>query len=156
MGRAAGIDRRHGSRRRRHVRGPWEGRYLTRAVDTNVIVRALVNDDPRQAELANSVLSKNFTVAISVFLETEWVLRSQYRWSRTEIAENLLEIVDLASFSDMPKGIGWALARYAAGADFADVIHLISPGTARSFVTFDKRLAAKAGPDTPLPVETLA
>ncbi|MES2096695.1 MAG: type II toxin-antitoxin system VapC family toxin [Pseudomonadota bacterium] len=102
------------------------------------------------------MLSENFTVAITVFLEIEWVLRSQYRWYRTDIAQNLLEIIDLPSFKDIPRGIGWALHRYVAGADFADVVHLISPGTATSFVTFDRRLAAKAGPDTPLPVETLA
>lgn len=100
-------------------------------------------------------MGERFTIAISVFLETEWVLRSQYRWPRADIARNLLEIIDLSSIRDLPKGIGWALERYAAGADFADMIHLISPGVVDSFATFDRRLARKVGTDTPIPIETL-
>ncbi len=48
-------------------------------IDTNLIVRLLVNDDKKQAQLAAKVLEKN-TVFIPkcVLLETEWVLSYTY------------------------------------------------------------------------------
>jgi len=46
------------------------------AVDTNIVVRLLTNDDPEQAGRAAAVV-KNGPVFIpkTVVLETEWVLR---------------------------------------------------------------------------------
>jgi predicted nucleic-acid-binding protein len=48
------------------------------ALDTNVLVRLLVNDDPAQAELAAACIdaSVGCFVPITVALELEWVLRS--------------------------------------------------------------------------------
>lgn len=94
-------------------------------------------------------------VTASVLAETEWVLRSQYRWPRSAIAASLLELADLPHLVEAPAGIRWAIQRFADGADLADMLHLISAGAATTFVTFDRRLAPQAGPDTPLPIETL-
>ena len=48
------------------------------------------------------------------------------------------------------------LARYGSGADLGDMIHLASAAKLDGFATFDRRLARDAGPDSPLPIETLA
>ncbi len=57
-------------------------------VDTNIVVRFALNDDPGQAAIAKA-LFENHTVSIgrTVALETEWVLRSRYRKGRKQIAE---------------------------------------------------------------------
>ncbi len=56
------------------------------AFDTNLLVRIAVNDDLKQAELAEQLLDSNEVfVPRTVLLETEWVLRSVYKKSRTEL-----------------------------------------------------------------------
>ena len=50
-----------------------------RAVDTNVLVRALVRDDAAQSAKAEEVLARDEVfVPVTVMLELEWVLRSRY------------------------------------------------------------------------------
>ena len=47
-------------------------------VDTNVLVRLLVIDDPRQCALVRSLFeSETIRVLRSVLLESEWVLRAR-------------------------------------------------------------------------------
>ena len=119
------------------------------------MVRALVDDDPDQSPRARDLLTHDFALSASVLVEIEWVLRSQYRWSRAAIAKALTELSDLPALVDAPPDLAWAIDRFAAGADFADMIHLVSAGAATRFVTFDRRLKKRAGPDTPLPIEML-
>lgn len=83
-------------------------------------------------------------------------MRSIYRWPRIAIAAGLRDLLDLPCLESAPSDIGWAVERFEAGADFADAVHLISAASAEAFVTFDRALAPGAGPDTPLPIETLA
>lgn len=42
-----------------------------------------------------------------------------------------------------------------AGADFADMMHVGAAEGASSFVTFDRKLERRAGPDSPVAIETL-
>jgi predicted nucleic-acid-binding protein len=51
--------------------------------------------------------------------------------------------------------VAQALDWYAAGMDFADALHLASSQTADQFVTFDRKLAAKAAKLTSTRVLTL-
>ena len=106
--------------------------------------------------MAKAVLSRDFVLLPSVVLETEWVLRSSYAWPRARIAEALAVLIDLPTLREAPQGIGWVIERFADGADFADMLHLAASGSADAFVTFDRRLAKAAGPNTPIPIETLA
>ena len=49
------------------------------AVDTNILVRFLVADEPEQARRARELFSLNtILIPTTVLLETEWVLRSAY------------------------------------------------------------------------------
>lgn len=115
-----------------------------------------MDDDDAQAATARAVLSRDFSLLASVLLEVEWVLRSSYLWPRARIAETLADLLDLPTLRDAPPGINWVLERFAAGADFADMLHLASSSSFDGFATFDRRLARDAGPSTPVSIETLA
>jgi predicted nucleic-acid-binding protein len=49
-----------------------------RAVDTNVLVRLIARDDPRQMEAAEAFIAKGAWVSQVVLVETTWVLESVY------------------------------------------------------------------------------
>jgi predicted nucleic-acid-binding protein len=127
-----------------------------RAVDTNIIARALMRDDAHQARIADEVLATEAFVPLTVLLETAWLLRSRYGLSRMEV------VIALRSLLDMPKvlvdcreQVEWALARLLERGDFADLIHLVAARGATAFLTFDSAVAADAGDDAPCPIETL-
>lgn len=129
---------------------------MTVAVDTNIIVRYLTSDDPVQTPIATQSLRRPFMVTATVLLETEWVLRSSYRWPRNRIVEALSELIDLPSAVSTPEGIRWALGRLRAGADFADMLHIASSQGADVFLSFEKQLGSLVGAEPPVPVETLS
>ena len=66
-----------------------------KALDTNVIVRLLVNDDKAQALRAKSILEKaeveseRYFLPLLVILETVWVLSAVYQLSRSQILDAL-------------------------------------------------------------------
>lgn len=115
-------------------------------VDTNVIVRLVVNDDPAQAERAAKLFaSEQILIPSTVLIETEWVLSQTYRLDRGVVAEALSRVIDLANVTvDEPQRIGWALAAFAQGMDFADAIHVRTPAPIERFATFDKALVKAA------------
>jgi predicted nucleic-acid-binding protein len=96
------------------------------AFDTNLLVRIAVNDDLKQAELAERLLDSNEVfVPRTVLLETEWVLRSVYKKPRTKIAqyfENALMTKNFVMENSIE--VSYALEWYKLGADFADAMHL--------------------------------
>jgi predicted nucleic-acid-binding protein len=116
------------------------------AVDTNVLVRYLVEDDVRQTDRAEAVLrSGAVMVPNTVLLETEWVLRTSYRFDRSAIADGIKKLLGLPGVqSEDGTTAGQALAWYAQGLDFADALHLASSGRAEAFATFDQALRRKA------------
>lgn len=128
-----------------------------RAIDTNILVRYLVRDDVVQAGQAEAILSTACFLPLTVLLETVWLLASRYSLSRSQIAQALQEVLKLSSVATQDDAVvAWAIERFGAGADFADMIHLLSAHSASSFVTFDRKLARLAGAGAPLPIETLA
>lgn len=120
------------------------------ALDTNVLVRFLVKDDPdqaRRAEICMARLSEDEPgfVAREVLLELVWVLSKAYQYSRSEIAaalEGLLAAVELEV--EDADALGAVLRLYGEdGYDFADVM-IRQIGLTRGalhMVTFDARLA---------------
>ncbi len=127
-----------------------------KAADTNIVVRLIIGDDPAQRQVAERLVIDGVFVPVTVLLETEWVLRSRYRLPRDLIATSLGDLLDAPGIhlTDEPQ-MRWAIARYAAGADFADMIHLCVSHGRDAFVTFDTDLARAAGSGTPTVVETL-
>ena len=119
------------------------------AVDTNVVVRLVTNDDPAQAALAAALFeAEPVFLSVSVMLETEWVLRSVYGLSRQTVANALLRLLEnLTVTVEAPGRMDEALSAYAVGFDFADALHRASAADAgcERIVTFDgrfRRLAA--------------
>ena len=86
-----------------------------KAIDTNVLVRFLVQDDEKQAQIATQLLAEAETnkqplfVSNVVVLELMWVLRSAYEVPRDEILGSLNELlsmndgVGVSRFRDCPR-----------------------------------------------------
>jgi predicted nucleic-acid-binding protein len=103
------------------------------------------------------LLTQDCFIADTVLLETAWVLRSSYRMPRNDLAATLKDVLRLPSVSVMNRDlIEWAIDRFAAGADFADMMHLLGGRDTDGFVSFEAKLADLAGSSSPIPVETLA
>jgi predicted nucleic-acid-binding protein len=116
------------------------------AVDTNVVVRFLVRDDPKQAARAAELIRDNqIWISKTVLLETEWVLRSLYRFSPQSLGRALRALAGLEKvFLEDEIAVAKALEWFQEGLDFADALHLASAGTANQFATFDGKLARQA------------
>jgi predicted nucleic acid-binding protein len=78
------------------------------AIDTNVVVRFLVNDDREQARRARALIDGEAVfVATTVLLETEWVLRSAYQLLRQGLFDALRAFLDLPRvFAQGREGVG--------------------------------------------------
>lgn len=120
------------------------------AVDTNVLVRAILDDEPKQSPLARRVIehARNVAVPITVVLELAWVLKS-VGWSRNQVHQALSTLALQPTVQlDRAAEVLAALEDYQAGpADFADYLnlHLARTLGARKLVTFDRKLAKAAG-----------
>lgn len=99
-------------------------------IDTNVLVRFLVQDDDTQFEKARKLFKREVAAGRRVFvnqlvlMETEWVLRSRYDVPKKQIIEvfsGLLEAIDV-QFEDEPVIEEALFIWKEATADFADCL----------------------------------
>jgi len=124
-------------------------------IDTNVLVRFLVKDDEAQFEKARKLIRREVAAGRRVFvnqlvlMETEWVLRSRYVVSKSQIIEavsGLLNATDV-QIEDEP-AIEEALFIWKDSiADFADCLigaknHRMG---CRATATFDAKAARLPG-----------
>ncbi|MDO8958380.1 MAG: type II toxin-antitoxin system VapC family toxin [Rhodocyclaceae bacterium] len=122
------------------------------ALDTNMLVRALVADHPDQVAVVRQLIAGDtIFVSRTVLLETEWVLRARYKKTPPELLKffrALLEAGDTVIESG--EEVDSALVWYAEGADFADALHLAACGSAVMH-TFDRDFckAARDAGSTP-------
>src|SRR5262245_22422545 len=116
------------------------------AIDTNLVVRYLVGDEPDQAARARRLIDNNDVfVCTTVLLEAEWVLRRGYGIPATQCLDALkafagLPRVALEDAGLVAKALSWA----NQGMDFADALHLANGEGCDAFVSFDERLAKTA------------
>jgi predicted nucleic-acid-binding protein len=112
-------------------------------VDTNVLVRAIVEDDARQAKAAQAVLAKADIVALALpsLCELAWVLSQGYGVPNGEIATTLRQLVNAANVVVNRAAAEAGLALLEAGGDFADgvIAHEGHWLGAETFVSFDKK-----------------
>jgi predicted nucleic-acid-binding protein len=119
------------------------------AVDTNVVVRFLVNDDAAQHQRAVALFRKHEVwLPKTVLLESEWVLRTVFDFTALEIGSALQGLLGLPNVrcEDGP-AITMALDGLADGLDFADALHLSgcsAAGADEGFATFDARFIKRA------------
>ncbi len=113
------------------------------ALDTNVLVRIITNDDRAQAASAAAFLLAQERVFVpkTVMLELERVLRSAYRIEPSAVASAFREIMNVSNVEiEDEAAVTQAIEWHARGMDFADALHVASAGSARKFATFDNRL----------------
>jgi len=116
------------------------------AVDTNLLVRILTNDDPIQARRAVKILnSDDIFIPKTVLLETEWVLRHAYEIERSNILIGFQKLIGLPNVNvEDPDSVYQAISWYENNFDFADALHLASSRRCESFATFDSSFIKKA------------
>jgi predicted nucleic-acid-binding protein len=109
------------------------------SLDTNLLVRMIDIDSPEQAAIVTRLLAENTVlVTKTVLLETEWVLRSRYKFSPEKIADFFTDVTEardtiIEEAAQVAQAMGW----YRLGADFADPLHLASSAGA-TLHTFDR------------------
>jgi predicted nucleic-acid-binding protein len=116
------------------------------AVDTNLVVRLLANDDAMQARRVAALFAvEKIFISKTVLLESEWVLRFSYELPPNVILQALRNIIGLPNVMvEQPREIAEALDGFERGLDFADALHLASSRRAGRFATFDKKLIKRA------------
>ena len=116
--------------------------------DTNVLVRALTGDDPRQGAVAEAALAEAELVAIplAVLCELVWVLSRGYGLPRPEIAMALRGLMEAGNVAANRLAVAAGLAMLEAGGDFADGVIAFEGEFlgAERFVSFDRRAVAVA------------
>ncbi len=124
-------------------------------LDTNILVRFLVRDDARQFERARRLIEgeggdpEEILVSLIVLVETEWVLRTRYGLTKSEILAAMFALLDTEGmWLEDESAIEDALFAWEDGVlDFAD--SLIAARNrrlgCRATVTFDAKAARLPG-----------
>ncbi|MGD0184293.1 MAG: type II toxin-antitoxin system VapC family toxin [Roseiarcus sp.] len=110
--------------------------------DTNVLVRAMTDDNPRQGRIARDALERAEMVALTspTLCELAWVLSRGYKIPAGEIAEAFRRLIDAANVVVNRPAAEAGLAHLEAGGDFADGVIAFEGADlgADTFVSFDK------------------
>jgi predicted nucleic-acid-binding protein len=125
--------------------------------DTNILVRAVVRDDAKQAQAATKLLKEAELIAVSLptLCEFIWVLRGVYNFGLQDISAALHALLNASNVAVNRPAVDAGLAILNAGGDFADGLiayegHWLGGET---FVSFDKKavpLIARQGQQTKL------
>ncbi len=122
------------------------------AVDTNILIRAVVRDDEQQAEAAAALLKDAEIIAVSLtcLCEFVWVLRRVYGFGQGDIAAAIDALLNAANVAANRPAVEAGLAILKAGGDFADGVIAYEGAWlgGETFVSFDKKaisLIAKQG-----------
>ena len=125
------------------------------ALDTNVLVRYLVEDDTAQLAAARRLLRKciaeqsTLFVPVTVTLELEWVLRSNFGYDKDETITALSDLFSAAELSfESERALEVALELHrGSSADFADCLHVALAAQAgeQPLWTFDRKAAKVSG-----------
>ncbi len=116
------------------------------AIDTNIVVRYLTNDHPKQSPRARALIDGQAVfVAVTVILETEWVLRSTYGYNSMDVvrAIRLFAGLPTVTVEDGPV-VAMALDLAERGMDFADALHLGKATHCNGMVSFDRKFVKAA------------
>ena len=112
-------------------------------VDTNVLVRALVGDDPAQTEAAAAVLlqAEQVCVAMPSLCELVWVLKRVYDFPITDVVAAIRALLDADTVALDRAAAEAGLALLEAGGDFADgvIAHEGRWLGGETFVSFDRK-----------------
>lgn len=122
-------------------------------IDTNVLVRYLVQDDEQQASAATRILERISDINPAfinniVMCETVWVLVRAYKYKKSLIAKTLEQILSTSGIEfENAEGARKALRHYTNGkADFSDylIAEINKENGANTTYTFDKKAACNS------------
>lgn len=117
------------------------------ALDTNILARYLLGDEPAQARAARRLLADakaEYWIPVTVVLELAWVLRKADA-PRSVVMERLRGLLSLRNVRVQNADLVFQALRWAAqGMDLADALHLVLSGKAERFATFDEALVRQA------------
>lgn len=115
-------------------------------VDTNVLVRAVVRDDAKQAGRAARLLMEAELVAVTLpsLCEFVWVLRRVYGFAAAEVAVAIRALLDAVNTETNRPATEAGLAVLEAGGDFADGVIAFEGRWlgGETFLSFDKQAVA--------------
>jgi predicted nucleic-acid-binding protein len=123
-------------------------------LDTNVLIRYIVLDDPVQAPKAERVIDSLTSanqgfISLIVLAEISWVLRSSYRYARIEISAIIQGLLSSREIVVERRDlVADALRHFSRGdADFSDfLIERVANAAGCAYtLTFDKNAAGFAG-----------
>jgi predicted nucleic-acid-binding protein len=125
------------------------------ALDTNILIRFLVEDDARQLAAAARLIRRctasgeSLYVPITVSLELEWVLRANFGFDKVAVMRTMSQLLSSVELSFQSEGaLESALILYGQGsADFSDCLHVALTATAgqQPLWTFDKAASKVPG-----------
>lgn len=122
------------------------------ALDTNVLVRYLTQDDEGQFRKVLQLLNRkrmHFFLCDLVLAETDWVLRSLYDWSPAEVAAAFARLTTIHNLSfENENRLRASLKALRDGADLADelIIRSCRDQGSKAFATFDKGIVRRHKP----------
>jgi predicted nucleic-acid-binding protein len=111
--------------------------------DTNVLARALLQDDVGQCQAARKVLADASLIAVSLpsLCELVWILRQGAKLPKEDVASAIHALLDTSNVVMNRPAVEAGLALLKAGGDFADgiITHEGAWLGGESFVSFDKK-----------------
>lgn len=112
-------------------------------VDTNALVRAVVCDDPAQADVAAAVLTEAELIAVALpcLCEFVWVLLRVYDFQQAEVASAIRALLAAANVEVNRPAVEAGLLVLEAGGDFADGVIAYEGNWlgGETFVSFDQK-----------------
>ena len=112
-------------------------------VDTNVLVRAVVRDDPAQAKIAAKVLldADLIAVALPCLCEFVWVLGKVYDFHSADVVSAIHALLATPNVEMNRPAVEAGLSVLESGGDFSDGVIAFEGGWlgGEVFVSFDKK-----------------
>jgi predicted nucleic-acid-binding protein len=125
------------------------------ALDTNVLVRYLVQDDAGQLAAAKQLIGRSVSEGLTLFvpvtavLELEWVLRASFGFAKEDVLQTFSSLFSAAELTfESERALEVALQLFRKGsAGFADCLHIALALQAGELPlwTFDKSAAKVSG-----------
>ncbi|MCP9917785.1 type II toxin-antitoxin system VapC family toxin [Cyanobium sp. ATX 6F1] len=117
------------------------------ALDTNLLVRLVTNDDPAQAALAAAAIeaSEACFVPLTVSLELEWVLRGAYKLDKQAVLAAFAGLLSVRQLRfEQEELVRGALELHRKGLDFSDALHHQGSGSCAVLLSFDRSFVRQA------------
>ena len=116
------------------------------SVDTNVLARAVLQDDAEQARTAAKILEEASLIAVSLpcLCELAWILLRGAQFPKEKVAVAIRALLDAGNVVMNRPAVEAGLSILAAGGDFADGVIAYEGNWlgGETFVSFDKKAVA--------------